>query len=219
MLLRSCCLYHTLSPEAAVEEARNALTKLSGKESPLLFAALVVALAKYLQASRDPRELEKSQAILDCCFDQLRTARSHPIGRLYLFMLKGHLLAVKGRRDEAIDSLTVALEAAQAAERENEIGLILADLGLLDPDPRNLRSHIEDFCEWDENGELILPPWCRSLESEIRSLYEQAVNAESEIDESVFVALREAAGGEARMPSFIMTPPSAGGSLPSHGHV
>lgn len=211
MLVRSGCLYHTVSPEAGAVEARNALKKLTGKESPLLFAMLVVALAKYLQASRDPRSVDEAQALLDWCFDHLRIASSHPVGRLYLYMLKGHLLAVKGRRDDAIESLTVALEAAQACEHVNEIGLILADLGLLDPDPRNLRSHIEDFCDWDDNGELILPQWCRSLESEIRSLYDQALSAETEIDDSVFVALREAAGGEARMPTFIVPPPPAGG--------
>lgn len=213
MLARAGCLYHTVGPEAGAVEARGALKILTGKESPLLFVALVMALAKCLQPSKNPRAVEESQALLEWCFDHLESARSHPVARMFLYMLKGHLLAVKGRREEAIESLTLALEDAQACERQNEIGLIVADLGLLDPDPRNVRSQIEDFCDWDDDGELILPPWCRSLESEIRSLYEEAKNHRRPIDVSAFVALREAAGGEARMPSFIVPASSAGSHL------
>jgi hypothetical protein len=41
----------------------------------------------------------------------------------------------------------------------------------LNADPKLIRSHIEDFCDWDEKGNLIVPSWCKNLESEILPIY------------------------------------------------
>ena len=125
-----------------------------------------------------------------------------------LHWLKGQLLTVKGRRDEAIDSLTLALEDAQACHLK-DVGDILEDLAALNPDPHLIRNHIEDFCDWDRKGNLIVPSWCKNLESELIPVYDLVIDRKAPIDVSIFSELREAAGRERRMPSFFMPlPPS-----------
>lgn len=208
--------YHTVSPDAGAAEARKGLALLTGDESSsALFCNLTFALAKCLLPSRIPKEIEESEELLDRCCRSFKTdARSVP--RTMIYWLKGQLLAVKDKLSDAIEYLTMALDDAQFLKLEDDVGCILADLGALNPAPREIRGYIEDFCEcqWDEEEKdkeeiLVVPPWCNKLDDKIRSLYDLSRKSSHRIDISVFSDLREAAGGDKRMPSFIIPPQSA----------
>ena len=214
-LLKSELDFCTVSPEMGALAARDGLKIMTGKESPILARNLVFALAKCLQPSRKPYEVEESQELLGLCFDNLEFAQSCSLARAMLYWLKGHLLVTKNRRDEAIECLTLALEDAQACEDEQDVGCILADLGALNPAPREIRGYIEDFCEcqWSDEEKreiLVVPAWCNKLEDKIRFLYDLSTKSRKEIDISVLLDLRKTAGGDKRMPSFILPPPPTG---------
>lgn len=196
--------YFTQSPEAGAVEARRALRILTGRESPELFATLILALAKCLQPSKNPRDVQESQELLDWCFENFKFADVRSVVRVLLYWLRGNLASVMGRMDDAIEDLTVALEDARTLQLRQDAASILADLGALNPDPREVRGHIEDICEWSDVGDLIVPSWLSSLDTEIRAVYETALKSRNRIDTSVFSALREAAGGESRMPAFMI---------------
>lgn len=206
MLLNSMIYFNSASPEAAATEARKGLAELNGSESPTLLSYLVFALAKYLLFSGDARQFDESEERLAWCFERIDAASRQSEPRAMLHWLKGQILTAKGRRDEAIECLTVALEDAQACHLK-DIGDILEDLARLNPDPKEIRSHIKDFCDWDEKGNLIVPSWCKTLESEILPVYDLVMTRKVPFQASVFSELREAAGRERRMPSFFMPPP------------
>jgi tetratricopeptide (TPR) repeat protein len=204
LLLKCILRYFTASPEAGAVEARRGLKVLTGNESPILFGSLIAALAKCLQPSKNPREVQESQELLDWCFDNFKFAEVRSVARAMLFWLRGNLAAVMGRIDDAIQDLTLALDDARALELEKDAASILADLGALNPDPREIRGYIEDFCDWNDAGDLVVPSWFSNLDAEIRAVYDIALKSRKQIDVSTFVALREAAGGESRMPAFII---------------
>ena len=196
--------YFTVGPEAGAAEARRGLKILTGKESPVLVCSLILALAVCLQPSKNPRDVQESQELLDWCFENFKFADVRSIARALLYWLRGNLAAVMGRIDDAIEDLTLALDDARVLQLEHEAASILADLGALNPHPREIRGYIEDFCEWSDAGDLIVPSWLSGLDAEIRSVYELALKSRTRLDASVFFTLREAAGGESRMPAFII---------------
>ena len=195
--------YFTESPEAGAVEARRGLKILTGKESPVLFASLILGLAKCLQPSKNPRDVQESQELLDWCFENFKFADVRSVARVLLYWLRGNLASVTGRIDDAIEDLTVALDDARELKLKQDAASILADLGALNPDPREVRNYIEDICEWSEVGDLIVPSWLSNVDAEIRAVYELALKSRTRLDASVFLALREAAGSESRMPAFI----------------
>ncbi|HEX9736975.1 MAG TPA: hypothetical protein VGG06_33835 [Thermoanaerobaculia bacterium] len=202
----------TVSPEAGAVEARRGLKVLTGRESPVLFASLILALARCLQPSKDPRDVQESQELLDWCFENFKFAGVCSVARALLYWLRGNLASVMGRMDDAVEDLTLALDDARALQLDQDAAGILADLGALNPEPREVRSYIEDFCEWNDAGDLIVPSWLSNLDAEIRAVYDIALRSRNRIDASTFVALREAAGGESRMPAFII-PSQAASSI------
>lgn len=173
----SALRYFTVGPEAGAAEARKGLAMLKGGESPTLFTCLVVALANCLLPSKNPREVQKSEEMIDWCSKNLEIAKVRSVPRTIIYWLKGQLLALREKRDDAIEYLTLALDDAQFLKLE-----------------------------------LVVPPWCDKLEGKIRSLYDLSRNSRKEIDISVLSDLRKAAGGDRRMPSFIIPPtPSTAG--------
>lgn len=207
-LLNSHIHYEIVSPEAGAAEARTGLSLLTGKEAPTLLCYLVFALARCLMPSTDPREIDESERLLGWCFNNIDSAGKQSEARAMLHWLKGQILTVRGLREEAIDCFTLALEDAQACHL-NDVGDILEDLAALNPDPILIRNHIEDFCDWDEKGNLIVPCWCKHLENEIRPVYDLVTDRKAPIDVSIFSALRKEAGRERRMPSFMIPPSSS----------
>jgi hypothetical protein len=207
----------SVGPEAGAIEARNGLKALTGKESPVLFTNLVFALARCLQPSKDPRELAESQQLLEWCIENLELGGQPTVARAMILWLRGLLAFVRGQIDEATEDLTLALDDAKELQLEQDAASILADLGALNPDPREIRNYIEDFCEWTQAGDLVVPPWLTNLDAEIRAVYELALKSRTRLDASVFFALREAAGGESRMPAFII--PSQASSQLDWSHI
>ena len=203
-VLKSGLSYYTVSPEVGAVEARKGLSMLTGTESPILFRNLTFALAKCLQPSRNPRDVQESRELLQWCFEILHMRDECSIARAMLYWLRGHLASVDGKEDNALEDFTLALEDAQELELGQEVSAILSDIGTLRPDPREIRNHIEDFCDWNDAGDLIVPAWCENLQQDILSVYDVSLHSRGRIEPAVFSNLRDAAGGENLMPALII---------------
>ena len=204
MLLGAEVFYFSVSPQAGACKAREGMSLLTGSEMPALHFYLVFALAKCLQASRDPVEVAESRVLIEWFFKSQDLVGERSTFRTLLLWLRGQLASSQGNTGEAIECFTYALEDAQALEMEQEVPSILADLGAINPDPREIRGHIEDICEWDDYGEMIVPSWInKELGSEILLVYDSSLSCSGDMNRDMFLNLRRAAGGEGIMPALV----------------
>ena len=205
---KTMLVYCTLGPEAGAQVAREGLEITSPRLSPTLFSNFVFALAKCLQPSQNPTEVQLAHELLNWYFENTEMAKQCSAPRVMLLWLRGLLLSAQRDLERALEDLTLALEDAHALQLGQEVSAILSDIGALLPDPREVRNHIEDFCDWNEKGDLLVPDWFGdSLESEVQTVYHLTLNTSGSLERSIFKSLRQTAGGEALMPTFLI--PSA----------